>query len=81
VARYLRDRDLQRDINEGLNVVESHNRGQQISLYGKGGELATNRRDERELPSPAFGSCRPRWSTSNRSCSRASWPTLPGSRR
>jgi TnpA family transposase len=49
VARYLRDRDLQREINEGLNVLESHNRGQQIILYGKGGELATNRRDEREL--------------------------------
>jgi Tn3 transposase DDE domain len=49
VARYLRDRDLQREIGEGLNVLESHNRGQQIILYGKGGELATNRRDEREL--------------------------------
>jgi TnpA family transposase len=49
VARYLRDRDLQREVGEGLNVLESHNRGQQIILYGKGGELATNRRDEREL--------------------------------
>jgi TnpA family transposase len=49
VARYLRDRDLQREVGEGLNVLESHNRGQQIILYGKGGELATNHRDEREL--------------------------------
>ena len=49
VARYLRDRDLQREIGEGLNVLESHNRGQSIILYGKGGELATNRRDEQEL--------------------------------
>lgn len=49
VARYLRDRDLQREVGEGLNVLESHNRGQSIILYGKGGELATNRRDEREL--------------------------------
>src|SRR6266536_3550480 len=48
-CRYLRDRDLQREIGEGLNVLESHNRGQQIILYGKGGELATNRRDERKL--------------------------------
>src|SRR6266511_4155067 len=37
------------EINEGLNVLESHNPGQSIILYGKGGELATNRRDEREL--------------------------------
>jgi TnpA family transposase len=49
VARYLRDRDLQREVGEGLNVLESHNPGQSIILYGKGGELATNRRDEREL--------------------------------
>jgi TnpA family transposase len=49
VARYLRDRDLQREIGEGLNTVEAHHRGQQVILYGKGGELATNRRDEQEL--------------------------------
>ncbi len=30
-------------------MLESHNQGQSIILYGKGGELATNRRDEREL--------------------------------
>jgi TnpA family transposase len=45
IARYLRDRDLQREIGEGLNVLEAHHRGQHIILYGKGGELATNRRD------------------------------------
>lgn len=49
VARYLNDRDLQREINEGLNVVESWNRGNSIIFYGKGGDLATNRRDEQEL--------------------------------
>lgn len=48
-ARYLRDRDLQREINEGLNVVESWNRGNSIIFYGKGGDLATNRRDDQEL--------------------------------
>jgi TnpA family transposase len=48
-ARYLRDRDLQREINEGLNVVESWNGGNSIIFYGKNGELATNRRDEQEL--------------------------------
>ncbi|WP_327634727.1 Tn3 family transposase [Kribbella sp. NBC_00482] len=49
VARYLRDRDLQREINEGLNVVESWNGGNQVIFFGKGGDIATNRRDEQEL--------------------------------
>src|SRR3954451_6483795 len=49
IARYLRDRDLQREINEGLNVVESWNRGNSIIFFGKGGDIATNRRDEQEL--------------------------------
>jgi TnpA family transposase len=49
VARYLRDRDLQREINEGLNVVESWNRANSVIFFGKGGDIATNRRDEQEL--------------------------------
>jgi TnpA family transposase len=49
VARYLRDRDLQREISEGLNVVEAWNRGNSVIFYGKGGDIATNRRDEQEL--------------------------------
>ncbi|WP_051084968.1 Tn3 family transposase [Kribbella catacumbae] len=49
VARYLRDRDLQREINEGLNVVEAWNGGNQVIFFGKGGDLASNRRDEQEL--------------------------------
>lgn len=49
LARYLRDRDLQREINEGLNVVESWNRANSVIFYGKGGDIATNRRDEQEL--------------------------------
>ena len=48
VARYLRTRDLQREINEGLNVVESWNRANSVIFYGKGGDIATNRRDEQE---------------------------------
>ena len=48
-ARYLRDRDLQREINEGLNVVESWNRANSVIFYGKGGDIATNRRDEQEM--------------------------------
>nr|WP_308203826.1 Tn3 family transposase [Frankia gtarii] len=49
IARYLRNRDLQREINEGLNVVESWNRANSVIFYGKGGDIATNRRDEQEL--------------------------------
>ncbi|MDQ4020956.1 MAG: transposase [Actinomycetota bacterium] len=49
LARYLRSRDLQREINEGLNVVESWNRANSVIFYGKGGDLATNRRDEQEM--------------------------------
>ncbi|WP_226363221.1 Tn3 family transposase [Pseudonocardia sp. ICBG1142] len=49
VARYLRSRELQREINSGLNVVESWNRANSVIAYGKGGGLATNRRDEQEM--------------------------------
>ncbi len=49
VARYLRKRDLQREVNEGLNIGESWNGANSVIRYGKGGELATNRRDEQEL--------------------------------
>jgi TnpA family transposase len=49
LAKYLRGRDLQREINEGLNVVESWNRANAVIFYGKGGDLATNRRDEQEM--------------------------------
>ncbi|MDN5772093.1 MAG: transposase, partial [Microlunatus sp.] len=49
VARYLRDRALQREINAGLNVVESWNRANSVIFYGKGGDIATNRRDEQEM--------------------------------
>jgi TnpA family transposase len=49
LARYLRNRDLQREINEGLNVVESWNRANAVIFFGKGGDIATNRRDEQEL--------------------------------
>ncbi len=48
-CRYLRDRELQREIEEGLNVVESWNRVNGVIFYGKLGEFATNRRDQQEL--------------------------------
>ncbi|MEV2213415.1 Tn3 family transposase [Streptomyces sp. NPDC050997] len=49
VARYLRLRDLQREIEEGLNVMESSNGTNSVIAYGKGGEIASNRRDEQEM--------------------------------
>ncbi len=49
VARYLRLRDLQREIQEGLNVVEASNGANAVILYGKGGDIATNRREELEM--------------------------------
>ncbi|MEV5893770.1 Tn3 family transposase [Nonomuraea fuscirosea] len=49
VARYLRDRDLQREIEEGLNVVEARNRANSVICYGRGGEIFANRRDEVEM--------------------------------
>ncbi|WP_281262648.1 Tn3 family transposase [Nonomuraea fuscirosea] len=49
MARYLYDRDLQREIEEGLNVVEAWNRANSVICYGRGGEISTNRRDEVEM--------------------------------
>jgi TnpA family transposase len=49
VARYLRDRHLQWEIEDALNVVESWNSANSVIFYGKGGDIATNWRDEREL--------------------------------
>jgi len=49
VARFLRDRQLQREITEGLNVVEAFNRANAVLYYGKGGEIASNRADEQEM--------------------------------
>jgi len=49
VARYLFDRDLQRQIEQGLNVVESWNRANAIICYGKSGEISTNQREEVEM--------------------------------
>jgi len=48
-ARYLRIRDLQQEIEEGLNVMEASNAANSVITYGKGGEIASNRRDEQEM--------------------------------
>jgi TnpA family transposase len=49
IARYLRDRELQREINAGLNVVENYNGVNDYIFFGKSGELSSNRREEQEI--------------------------------
>jgi TnpA family transposase len=49
VARYLRLREVQREIEEALNVIESWNRVNSVIAYGKGGDIASNHRDEQEM--------------------------------
>ena len=49
VARFLRRRELQREITEGLNIVEAFNGANSVIYHGKGGEIASNRHDEQEM--------------------------------
>ena len=49
LARWLRDRDLQRETSSGLNVVENYNGVNDYIHFGKRAELASNRREEQEL--------------------------------
>ena len=46
---YRRGRELQREIEEGLNVIVSWNRDNSVIYYGKSGELSSDRIDEQEL--------------------------------
>ena len=78
VVRYLYDRDLQRQIESGLNVVEAWNRANAVICYGKSGEISTDRREGVEMTALCLrilqaGSC-----TSTRSCSRTCWPSRRG---
>lgn len=49
LCRYLRSEALRQEIHEGLNVIETWNSANGFIFYGRGGELATNNRDDQEL--------------------------------
>ena len=49
LCRYLHSIDLRREIHEGLNVIEHWNSVNGFIMYGKGGEFATNRREDQEI--------------------------------
>ena len=40
--------ELRRETHEGLNVVENWNSANDFILYGRGGEIATNRLEDQE---------------------------------
>ena len=48
LCRYLSSEALRREVQEGLNVIENWNSANSFILYGKGGEFASNRREDQE---------------------------------
>ena len=49
LCRYLESEALRREVNEGLNVVENWNGANDFILFGKKGELATNKQHDMEM--------------------------------
>ena len=49
LCQYLHSEPLRQEIQEGLNVVEHWNGANDFILYGRSGEIATNRTDDQEL--------------------------------
>lgn len=49
LCEYLHSEALRQEIQEGLNVVENWNSANDFIWYGKGGEIATNNREEQEI--------------------------------
>jgi TnpA family transposase len=49
LCRYLQSEALRQEIHEGLNTVERWNGVNGFIFYGKGGDIATNSRDDQEI--------------------------------
>jgi len=49
LCQYLSSEALRQEIEEGLNVIENWNSANDFIWYGKGGEIATNNREEQEI--------------------------------
>lgn len=49
LCRYLHSETLRQEIHEGLNTIERWNGVNSFIFYGKGGDIATNSRDDQEL--------------------------------
>jgi TnpA family transposase len=49
LCEYLASRETQREVHDGLNVVENWNATNDFICYGRQGELATNSREQQEI--------------------------------
>jgi TnpA family transposase len=49
LCKYLSSEALRQEIEEGLNVIENWNSANDFIWYGKGGEIATNNKDDQEI--------------------------------
>jgi len=49
LCKYLNSEALRQEIEEGLNVIENWNSANDFIWYGKGGEIATNNKEEQEI--------------------------------
>lgn len=49
LCNYLHLEELRREVHEALNVIENWNSANGFILYGKGGEIASNRLEDQEL--------------------------------
>ena len=54
LCQYLSSEALRMEINEGLNVVERWNGANDFIYFGRGGEFATNKRENQELSALAL---------------------------